>query len=231
MRSKKIGPCEIIVEHLKSLDSVFNNEGIMRFLILFFSIVLYSSYLTAQTSTDAPIPFTDQEIRYISDELFIFLHAGPGRDFRIGGSISAGTTVSLLQVDREAGYAQVQDDRERIGWVESKFVSRTPSIRVTLDEASDKLRSQQDEINVMGQRMNIALNDFAESERQKIALNRKLTKILEQNAELERRIMKKARSDQMQWFTRGTVLALISVVIGYLLGLFGRKKGQSNPLR
>jgi len=34
----------------------------------------------------------------------------------------------------------------------------------------------------------------------------------------------------MQWFKRGTILALISVTIGGYLGLFGRKKGQSNSL-
>jgi SH3 domain protein len=70
---------------------------------------------------------------------------------------------------------------------------------------------------------------IAQSEQKQLALNRKSTKILEQNAELEKRITKKQRNNQMLWFTRGTVLALISVTIGYLLGLFGRKKGQSNP--
>jgi SH3 domain protein len=203
----------------------------MRFLILFFSITFFHFYAAAQSSTsDTVVTNEEQEIRYISDELFIFLHVGPGRDFRIVGSINAGTTISLLQVDREAGYAQIQDDRERIGWVESKFVSRTPSIRVALEKASERVETQQEELELMQKRMNSALDDLAESEQQKIALNRNLTKTLEQYAELERRIAQKGRSDQMQWFTRGTVLALISVVIGYFLGLFGRKKGNSNPL-
>lgn len=201
----------------------------MRFFILFVSLFLFSSYLIAQSSSSqADVTAAEQEIRYISDELYIFLHAGPSRDFRIVGSINAGTAVSLLQDKRETGYVQVQDNRARIGWVESKFVSRTPSIRTTLEDATDKLGTQQEDIKAMQQRMNIAINDFTHSEQQKIALNRKLTHILEQNAELERRIIKKERSDQMQWFTRGTVLGLISVIIGYLLGLFGRKKGQPN---
>lgn len=204
----------------------------MRFLILFFFMTFFHVYATAQSSpSDKFVAESgEQEIRYISDELFIFLHAGPGRDFRIVGSINAGTTISLLQVDREAGYAQIQDDRERIGWVESKFVSRTPSIRAALEEASEKVETQQEEIRLMQDRMNRALGDLAISEQQKIALNRNLTKTLEQNAELERSILQKGRSDQMQWFTRGTVLALISVLIGYFLGLFSRKKGKSNPL-
>lgn len=202
----------------------------MRFLILFFSITLSYSYANAQSSSDIIVPNEEKEIRFISDELFIFLHAGPGRDFRIIGSISAGTTISLLQVDRESGYAQIQDDRERTGWVESKFVSRGPSNSMALAEARKKMETQQEEIKAMQARINSAVNDFAKSEQQQIVLNRSLTKSLEQNAELERRIAQIGRSEQMLWFTRGAILALISVVIGYLLGLFGRKKGKSNPL-
>lgn len=203
----------------------------MRFLILFFSITLSYSYANAQSSSsDMIVPNEEKEIRFISDELFIFLHAGPGRDFRIIGSINAGTTISLLQVDRESGYAQIQDDRERTGWVESKFVSRGPSNSMALAEARKKIETQQEEIKAMQARINSAVNDFAKSEQQQIVLNRSLTKILEQNAELERRIAQIGRSEQMLWFTRGAILALISVVIGYLLGLFGRKKGKSNPL-
>jgi SH3 domain protein len=221
----------MVVEDLKSLSSYFFTADDMRFLILFFSITLFYSYANAQSSpSDTTVPDEEREIRYISDELFIFLHAGPSRDFRIIGSINAGTTISLLQVDREAGYAQIQDDRERTGWVESKFVSREPSNKVALEEASEKMETQQEDIRAMQARMNSAIDDFAKSEQQKIALNRNLTKTLEQNAELERRIAQKGRSDQMLWFTRGAILALISVVIGYLLGLFGRKKGKSNPL-
>lgn len=193
-----------------------------------------TSLVLAQSNSESSnsVNLSDaKEVRYISDELFIFLHAGAGRDFRIVGSISAGTAVSLLQVDREAGYAQVQDDRERIGWVESKFVSRTPSISASLASAIEQVEQLQDTITNAEQMVTKAKSDLGKSEQQKLVLNRKLTKSLEQNAELERRLAQKGRSDQMQWFTRGTILALFSVVIGYLLGLFGRKKANANPLR
>lgn len=203
----------------------------MRFLILFFCITLFHTYSSAQSlSSRKLVSDEEQQVRYISDELFIFLHAGPGRNFRIIGSINAGTAVSLLEVDSVAGYTQIQDERERTGWVESKFISHLPSNKLALAEASKQIKRQQEEIKAMQERMNITLDDFAKAEEHKSALNRNLTKILEQNAELERRIAQKGRSEQMIWFTRGTVLALISVVIGYFLGFFGRKKGKSNPL-
>jgi SH3 domain protein len=33
------------------------------------------------------------DVRYISDDLFTFLHAGPGRNYRILGSVLAGSKV------------------------------------------------------------------------------------------------------------------------------------------
>ena len=198
----------------------------MAFLtVVFLLLSPLSSAQETEQETDAP-----REVRYISDELFIYLHAGPGRDFRILGSITAGTTVSLIEVDSSAGYAQVEDDRGRTGWVESKFVSRIPSIRAELTLARERVAEQQIEVDEALNAMRKAKRDRQEAEEQRLSLNRSLTKSLEEKAELARVIDRKDRNDQMRWFTRGTVLALVSVLFGFLLGLYARKRGKSNPL-
>jgi SH3 domain protein len=193
--------------------------------VVFLLLSPLSSAQETEQETDAP-----REVRYISDELFIYLHAGPGRDFRILGSITAGTTVSLIEVDSSAGYAQVEDDRGRTGWVESKFVSRIPSIRAELTLARERVAEQQIEVDEALNAMRKAKRDRQEAEEQRLSLNRSLTKSLEEKAELARVIDRKDRNDQMRWFTRGTVLALVSVLFGFLLGLYARKRGKSNPL-
>ena len=193
--------------------------------VVFLLLSPLSSAQETEQETDAP-----REVRYISDELFIYLHAGPGRDFRILGSITAGTTVSLLEVDSSAGYAQIEDDRGRTGWVESKFVSRIPSIRAELTQARERVAEQQIEVDEALNAMRKAKRDRQDAEEQRLSLNRSLTKSLEEKAELARVIDRKDRNDQMRWFTRGTVLALVSVLLGFLLGLYARKRGKSNPL-
>ncbi|MDT0627363.1 TIGR04211 family SH3 domain-containing protein [Alteromonas sp. W364] len=193
--------------------------------VVFLLLSPLSSAQETEQETDAP-----REVRYISDELFIYLHAGPGRDFRILGSITAGTTVSLLEVDSSAGYAQIEDDRGRTGWVESKFVSRIPSIRAELTQARERVAEQQIEVDEALNAMRKAKRDRQDAEKQRLSLNRSLTKSLEEKAELARVIDRKDRNDQMRWFTRGTVLALVSVLFGFLLGLYARKRGKSNPL-
>jgi SH3 domain protein len=77
--------------------------------------------------------------RYIADKLFTYLHSGPSAQYRIVGSINAGDKVQLLSSNRETGYSQVQDDRGRKGWVESKFVTTQESMAVRLPRLEKEL--------------------------------------------------------------------------------------------
>ncbi len=70
--------------------------------------------------------------RYISDDLFTFMHSGPNNTYRIIGSINAGSKVQLLQANKDTGYTQVRDDRGRTGWVQSKFVTNQESMAIRL---------------------------------------------------------------------------------------------------
>lgn len=207
----------------------------MRLLILLFSILLFSALFSQQTVAQSNTPeeaVTSElgDVHYISDELFIFLHAGPSRNFRILGSIIAGTKISILQVDEDAGFTKVKDDRGRVAWVESKFVSSEPSIRVAFDRASERLAVQDKDLKSMQKQLSQAIKDRNESEQRKLVLDKEITESKNKVAELEAHINQKAKIDQTLWFTRGTVLALISVILGFLLGLFARKKNNSNPL-
>ncbi len=51
------------------------------------------------------------------------MHSGSNNTFRIIGSVDAGEKITYLQANKSTGYTQIQDNRGRKGWVESKFVS------------------------------------------------------------------------------------------------------------
>ncbi|OOF20000.1 arylsulfatase, partial [Salinivibrio sp. IB574] len=69
---------------------------------------------------------------YISDELFTYMHSGPGTQYRIIGSVDAGDKITVLSRDRDAGYTQVVDSRGRKGWVKSDYVTTQPGLKERL---------------------------------------------------------------------------------------------------
>jgi SH3 domain protein len=169
-------------------------------------------------------------IRYISDDLFTYMRAGPSPEFRLLGSVSAGTEVRLLQVDRDAKYVEIIDDRQRTGWVEMKFVSRNPSIRLTLKEKERELADLQIRIDELTAEISAINGNLALSKEQKVDLNRQITAHLEEINDLNIRLSEKDKTDKMEWFTRGTILALISANVGFIMGLFGRKRRAKERL-
>lgn len=211
-----------------------------RFII---SLMLVLTSLNAQaiqtqnTSSESPntTPIeqgTDEqaEIRYISDDLFTYMRAGPSPDFRLLGSVNAGTKIQLLQVDREAGYAEIIDNRQRQGWVEIRFVSRTPTIREQLTTMQQTLSDKDAELQDMRNEVAAIEQSLAQSEEQKNVLNRRITKQLEEIASLNESIQQRERANNMQWFTRGAILGVIALIIGYIMGMVARKRNRSDRL-
>ena len=103
----------------------------MRCLLFIFSLLLTSSIAFGQTQEEEPND-SNGEIRYISDDLYTFLHAGPGRNYRILGSVLAGTRVTQLQIDAENNFVEIIDDKQRTGWVDATFITTESSIRESL---------------------------------------------------------------------------------------------------
>jgi SH3 domain protein len=209
----------------------------LHFFTFWLSVALIASatVMPAYSQENTEIPelsnnIPDAEARYISDELFIYLRSGPGPDYRLLGSINAGTKVNLLNIDREASYAEIIDERQRTGWVEIRFVSRIPTIRYQLEDMQASMIEKDQEVSLMKTEVDAVMRNLAKFDDQKATLNRQITQQLEEIARLNERIAKRERANNMQWFTRGAILAGICVFVGYLMGLFGRKRNNNDRL-
>jgi SH3 domain protein len=202
-------------------------KQLLSFLI---PVLLLTASYSASAQQSATSNDDSANIRYISDDLFTYMRAGPSSEFRLLGSVSAGTEVRLLQVDREAGYVEIIDDRQRTGWVEMKFVSRNPSIRLALKEKERELDDLQIRIDELTAEISAINGNLALSKEQKVDLNRQITAHLEEINDLNIRLSEKDKTDKMEWFTRGTILALISANVGFIMGLFGRKRRAKERL-
>ena len=143
--------------------------------------------LNAQTTSSEPND-QDGEIRYITDDLQTFLHAGPGRNYRILGSVIAGTRVTQLQVDTENGFIEVIDDRQRTGWVDAQFITAQKSLRETmpglqqdLTTLNQALKSQQSSTELLNQQI-------ADLSSQNSQLKKQLLTLETENAEVNHKL-------------------------------------------
>ncbi len=92
------------------------------------------------------VPAAFAQDRYIADKLFTYMHSGPSAQYRIIGSVDAGDKVKLLSSNKESGYSQVQDERGRKGWVESRFVTRQESMATRFPRLEKELAETKDKL-------------------------------------------------------------------------------------
>lgn len=97
-------------------------------------IVSFSSLaFQAEESAQNTERTRNENSRIISDDLFIFMHTGPGRQYRILGSVEAGTSVVLTDKEISNDFIEIIDAEGRTGWVEASFVRNGPSRRELME--------------------------------------------------------------------------------------------------
>lgn len=165
---------------------------------------------------------------YIKDDLFIFMHTGPSRNYRILGSIEAGTPITVLTQNNETEFTQITDNDGREGWVESRFISNTisraeqlPKIREQLAESQSALQASQSESARLRQQLNDARQQITqlstENESQATAIVRLTSKVESAN-----------KDELVTWFTRGGLVAGGGILLGVLLTYFPKRRRRSS---
>jgi SH3 domain protein len=168
------------------------------------------------------------EAGYISNDLFIYMRAGPSPNFRLIGTINAGTPVTKLQQDGE--YVQILDDRERTGWIEIEFYSATESLQSQIERITNDLQQTQSDSSLMASQNAALQQDLGALTTQNNQLNRELTEQLEMVSVLQNEAQMRDRNSRVEWLTRGAIIALVSVLVGFILGSISRKNRSRNRL-
>jgi SH3 domain protein len=170
----------------------------------------------------------DGDIRYISDDLFTFLHTGPGRNYRILGQVVAGTRVTVLQEDEEKEFIEIIDDNQRTGWVESQYVNNQESIRILvpglqkqLSDATQIMQQQSTENDLLNQQI-------ADLTSQSTDINREIKTLQSENAKITQELANHDQTAKMEWFTRGGIIAVISLLLGIVLTYLPKKRRRND---
>jgi SH3 domain protein len=199
----------------------------MRKRIVLFFLCLASSFISAQSLAQEPND-SEGEIRYISDDLFTYLHSGPGRNFRILGSVVAGTRVTLLQENPEKSFVEVVDDKQRTGWVDAEFINLTksvrelvPGLRQQVEKTGKLILQQRSSIDLLNQQI-IALTS------QNTNLKKNLSDTEKENAKKAQTLADYDQTAQIEWFTRGGIVAVTSLLLGIILTYLPKKRRRND---
>ncbi|EOD80317.1 Arylsulfatase [Grimontia indica] len=186
------------------------------------------------------VPAAHAKDNYISDELFTYMHSGPGTQFRIIGSVDAGTKVTVVDSNRNAGYTQVIDDRGRKGWVETKYVSNQPGLKVRVPALEEELKQVKEALSSAQGDAEAKTKGLIESLDQRNAqvkeleqhtseLNQKLIDAQTEIRELRARIDTQKDDLLMRYFAYGGMVAGGGLLFGLILPhLIPRRKKRNN---
>ena len=194
-------------------------------ILLFLCII--NGFVSLQSLAQEPND-SEGQIRYISDDLFTYLHSGPGRNFRILGSVVAGTRVTLLQENPEKSFVEVVDDKQRTGWVDAEFINLTKSVR----ELVPGLRQQVEKTEkiILQQRSSIDLlnQQIIDLTSQNTNLKKNLSDTEKENAKKAQTLADYDQTAQIEWFTRGGIVAVISLLLGIILTYLPKKRRRND---
>lgn len=163
---------------------------------------------------------------FIRDDLFVFLHAGPSREYRILGSIDAGTALEVIE--RDGDFTHVVDEDNRDGWVESRYVSDTLPLSDQLPRLSQQLADSQSALadaESESARLRQQLNDS----RQQIAqLSTSAEEKETQITELTRKVERADQDELITWFTRGGIVAGAGIILGLIIAYLPKKRRRDS---
>ncbi len=195
-------------------------------LIAIFTIFLSMIFISLANSQETTN--RNGEVGYISDDLFTFLHTGPGRNYRILGQVVAGTRVTLLQEDTEKNFVEVIDDKQRQGWVDGEFINKQKSLRELMpglqqqfEEASQTALQLRNDNQLLDQKI-------TELSSLNTTLSRKLDTLQRENSKITAELANHDQTAEMEWFTRGGIVAVISLLLGIILTYLPKKRRRND---
>ena len=186
----------------------------------FFIILSTSFSLQAQESQP------QDKQGYISDDLFIYMHAGPGTNYRILGTINAGSQVEVTG-KKDNNYSEIIDEKKRVTWVESKYVTSKPGLRYVVAELNGKIASSSDLTNQLDGKINELTSSVEQLNQEKSALQTELNQVQAQLKQTQTKVRDQDTNIKKQWFFNGAIVLGVGLFLGLILPKFFARRRSS----
>lgn len=192
-----------------------------------YSLVLFSCFLLSlfPLQSDAQ---SQNNTAHVRDDLSVFIHTGPSRNYRIIGSINAGEAIQVQDRQGDPAFVQITDTQGRTGWIEAQYMTTSGTLREQVPE----LQNQLDTINTSYQDLQQAHQRLLEENRTLTQQNQRITMQLDESTGLANRLQNELdnadNTAMIEWFTRGGIVALVSLIVGVLLTYIPKKRRRND---
>lgn len=193
----------------------------MKYIInLFIILSLCFSYVSrAEENT---------RIGFISDDLFLYFHSGPGSNYRILGSMNAGDEIKVLS-DTQNDYIHIEDSKGRKGWIDVKYLSDMPGLRVVVAELNEELANKSVQVTDLNEKLSVTTADLESIKNQLANLKTEKSELEKKFAEASKELDNKELNTNMTYFKYGAAVLLIGLLFGLLVPrFFVRKQNYSS---
>lgn len=156
---------------------------------------------------------------FIIDELSIFMHAGAGTNYKILGTIEAGTEIEITG-QSEKDYSEIIDPKGKKTWIESKYITETPGLRFVVAGLNEKITSATDFTSQLDGEVNALKSTIANLQKENSQLTDETKKL--QTALTNTRSKLKGQDTEIkkQWFFNGAIVLGFGLILGLILPRF-----------
>ncbi|WP_164078372.1 TIGR04211 family SH3 domain-containing protein [Alteromonas facilis] len=193
---------------------------------LFFSVLMLT--FTAFITTAQVAAQSSESNANVMDDLTVYLHTGPGRDYRITGQLVAGSSITILDREGDPAFVQVTDAQGRTGWIEARYVSTQGSIRQELPRLREALAEATDSLTSVQQQQQRLQRENSSLTQQNQRLAQQLEESLQQQANIQAQLDNADNSAMIEWFTRGGIIAAACIVLGILITYIPKKRRRND---
>lgn len=135
-----------------------------RQLVLFVAVLAMSGLANAQTA-------------WVTDQFEITLRTGPSTQNAIKMSLSSGTPLEVLEVNREEGYTRVRTPGGTDGWVISRYLMNEPAAREQLEQLTRQLSTVSEEGDSLESQLSAIRGQYRDAEQTIATLEREKNRL------------------------------------------------------
>ncbi|GLP95679.1 TIGR04211 family SH3 domain-containing protein [Paraferrimonas sedimenticola] len=181
--------------------------------------------------SSAPVAAEDG---YISDDVYVYLQAGPSNQYRILGTVETGMQITLLG-ETQNDYTKVRDHKGREGWIPSEFVTTNPSFRARVEAAvaaqdsaqasSEAAQQQQQTLSTELAAVKRNLGGELESTQNELAkTKRALASALQAQQKAETELSEVRKDEQFAMWREGAGIVTGGILLGLLISRLPKPK-------